>query len=129
MWEWRDSLNMKSMFTARRAIIAFLPFSSLFFALQFSIFMIKRINKKLIQYLIRSVDDVGLANRTNDIFNRNILSWGSFLTELICLITTVINVQASANFNSSVLVKSPTTAVDYENLRLRGIQTDQSFYL
>ena len=110
------------MFTARRAIIAFIVFFISVFALRFPMFMTKTITQQfdtasnMTRFVFREIDDGGLADKINDIFNRNILTWTSFITVLICLTIMVIKLQASAKFRSSLSTKSVTTAVDNKEI-------------
>ena len=114
--------SVKSMFTARRAIIAFIVFFISIFALRFPMFMTKTITQhfdtasNMTRFVYREIDDGGLADKINDIFNRNILTWTSFITVLICLTIMIIKLQASAKFRSSVFTKNPTTAVGNEGI-------------
>ncbi|KAK3748275.1 hypothetical protein RRG08_039527 [Elysia crispata] len=115
--------TVKSMFTARKAIIAFIVFFISIFALRFPMFMTKTITQQfdtasnMTRFVYREIDDGGLADKINDIFNRNILTWTSFITVLICLTIMVIKLQASAKFRSSLSTKSVTTAVDNEEIK------------
>ncbi|KAK3696471.1 hypothetical protein RRG08_011473 [Elysia crispata] len=100
--------TVKSMFTVRRAIIAFVVFFLSIFALRFPMFMTKRIVQEYdpvtnkTRFMYREIEDGGLADKLNDIVSRNILSWISFMTVIICLVIMVFKLQASAKFRSSL---------------------------
>ena len=99
--------KVKSVFTARRAIITFMIFVMSVFLLRIPMFMKKRIikqydpvsNSTVIVY--KKVADGGLANKLNDIVSRNLLTWTSFLIVVICLVVMVTKLQTSARFRNS----------------------------
>ena len=99
--------KVKSAFTTRRAIIAFMIFFMAVFLLRIPMFMKKRImkdydpvsNSTVIVY--KEVADGGLANKLNDIVSRNLLTWTSFVIVVICLVVMVTKLQTSARFRNS----------------------------
>ncbi|GFR99999.1 chemosensory receptor C [Elysia marginata] len=108
--------KVKSTFTTRRAIIAFTAFFFSVFLLRIPMIMKKRIVREFdavqnkTRVVFREFDDGGLAERINDIFNRNILNWFSYITVISCLVVMVTKLQASARFRSSVAITNPTQA-------------------
>ena len=96
--------KVKSAFTTRRAIIAFISFFITVFLLRIPVFMTKRIvrqhdpvsNSTITMY--KEFPDGGLSDRLNDIVSRNLLTWTSFVIVVLCLIVMVIKLQTSAKF-------------------------------
>ena len=99
--------KVKSTFTVRGAIIAFITFFVSAFLLRVPMFMKKQIvrefdpfnNKTRVVY--KEAEDGGLAEKMNDIVSRNILNWASFVTVIACLIVMVTKLKASVRFRSS----------------------------
>ena len=89
--------KVKTTFTARRAIAAFIVFFVSIVLLRVPTF-IKKIdpvtNSSRVVY--DEVDDGNLADRINDIANRNILTWTSLISVISCLVVMVVKLQASA---------------------------------
>ncbi|KAK3748276.1 hypothetical protein RRG08_039528 [Elysia crispata] len=107
-----DSLNIAAVPDDIRAMLAKLPFQTAYYTITQHFDTASNMTR----FVYREIDDGGLADKINDIFNRNILTWTSFITVLICLTIMIIKLQASAKFRSSVFTKNPTTVVGNEGI-------------
>ena len=125
--------KVKSTFTVRGAIIAFITFFVSVFLLRVPMFMKKQIvrefdpfnNKTRVVY--KEAEDGGLAEKMNDIVSRNILNWASFVTVIACLIVMVTKLRASVRFRSSnAQPNSPPHATDTNNADIHNIQNSNS---
>ena len=99
--------TVKKIFTSRRAIITFITFFISLLLLRIPVFMTKRIIREFdpilntTQVVYRELDDGGLAEKLNDIMNRNILNWASIVIVIACLVVMVTKLRASVRFRSS----------------------------
>ncbi|KAK3765987.1 hypothetical protein RRG08_002230 [Elysia crispata] len=125
--------KVKSTFTVRGAIIAFITFFVSVFLLRVPMFMKKQIvrefdpfnNKTRVVY--KEAEDGGLAEKMNDIVSRNILNWASFVTVIACLIVMVTKLRASVRFRSSnAQPNSPPHATATNNADIHNIQNSNS---
>ncbi|GFS03867.1 chemosensory receptor C [Elysia marginata] len=107
--------KVKNTFTARRAVVAFVVFFILIFFSRLPMFMKKRIigeidpvsNRSRVVY--KELEDGGLAEKLNDIINRNIVNWVSFVIIITCLIVLIAKLKASARFRCAISGTNPLT--------------------
>ena len=105
--------KVKSTFTARRAVIAFVAFFLSVFLLRIPMFMKKRIVQEfdpisnVTRVVYKEAEDGGLAESMNDIVSRNILNWASFVTVIVCLVIMITKLQTSVRFRSSNALRNP----------------------
>ncbi|KAK3747253.1 hypothetical protein RRG08_040647 [Elysia crispata] len=98
--------KVKTTFTAGRAIAAFIIFFIFILVLRIPMLMTKSIIREFdpvtntSRVVFKEVDDGGVASSINDIANRTILTWTSFITVVSCLVVMVIKLRASARFRS-----------------------------
>ncbi|GFS22233.1 chemosensory receptor C [Elysia marginata] len=108
-------LKVKTTFTVRRAIIAFITFFLCVALLRVPMFMSRRIVREFDQVsnasrvVYKEIDDGGLADMVNDIVSRNILTWASFIVVIACVVVMVTKLRASARFRSSASASKPDT--------------------
>ncbi|KAK3783879.1 hypothetical protein RRG08_048105 [Elysia crispata] len=99
--------TVKNIFTSRRAIVTFITFFLSVLLLRLPLFMTKRIIREFdpisntTQLAYKELEDGGLAEKLNDIMNRNILNWASIVIVIGSLVVMVTKLRASARFRSS----------------------------
>ena len=128
--------TVKNIFTSRRAIVTFITFFISVLLLRVPMFMTKRVIREFdpisntTQLVYRELDDGGLAEKLNDIMNRNILNWASIVIVIASLVVMVTKLRASVRFRSSAGATHPaethtgTRDVDLNNAQAVSSEQD-----